>query len=328
MIQEAILSGVHFMLLFLILVIIYALWRISLNLLFNYFFKKEIYRAEVKIITLSAIFFLIIFTISFFIPTLGITWVNKNVDRSTTFINSQLLMDWDKKVFSVYMPLWMQDRGNSWRFIFDALTPILIYTYRLLTVVLSFVFLWLLATHHRQFYQMFWAVILCIILSLPFWYLFPALTPREAFWVNRQNQELPLATKTALNNYQPNDNLTDFLNRKKLAANSPNDVIPITTIPSMHIAWSMVILYFGAFLGWPALVILIPYFILNFTATMFTLQHYALDTIAGLIIAILAILMVKIIYPLKTGVKQTLTTIIQKDLVVLKKWVNQLFTLK
>jgi len=233
-------------------------------------------------------------------------------------------MEWDKQLFSNYVPFWMQSSTNKWRFIFDCTAPLLIFSYRLITIAMCGVFSWLLITHHRQFYQMFSAVILSLILSLPIWYAFPATTPRDAFWLNNNSAIHGEEIETALNNYQPNKHLNSFLNREGLI-NIPGDTIPITSMPSMHIAWATVILYFSWVIGWPLLVFIIPYYILNFTATMFTLQHYAVDTIAGLIVAIAAILLAKLIYPIKQENKPTLTSIIQKDLAIIKTW---LFSLK
>jgi membrane-associated phospholipid phosphatase len=156
---------------------------------------------------------------------------------------------------------------------------------------------------------------------LPIWYAFPATTPRDAFWLNRNTATYGEDIEIALNDYQPNKQLNSFLNREGLIT-IPDDTIPITSMPSMHIAWSTVVLYFSWIIGWPLLIFIIPYYILNFAATMFTLQHYAVDTIGGLLVAIIAILISKIIYPIKPVSKPTLTTIIQKDLAIFKQWLK------
>lgn len=80
-----------------------------------------------------------------------------------------------------------------------------------------------------------------------------------------------------------------------LSKNGKENFFPLTTMPSMHIAWSLLIFYFGFKICKKSLLFLIPYFILNFISTMYMLQHYTIDVFVGFIVGVVSILLANFI---------------------------------
>lgn len=141
---------------------------------------------------------------------------------------------------------------------------------------------------------MFLAFFLSIILSLPFWYFFPSLSPLEGYIKNIPKVSLSVDISEATFSYRPNDDLKSFFAHvEAVKENMAGNFMAVTTMPSMHVAWATIALYFGV-MTWAALAyFLVPFYILTFIAAIYTMQHYAVDTFAGAFIAIAAIAIVK-----------------------------------
>jgi len=203
------------------------------------------------------------------------------------------LMDADKTIFGVYVPFWFQSSTNVLKPLFDWLSVIFITTYLSLGTVLALVFVFVLAVNSQKFYQMFLAFLLSIILSLPFWYFFPSLSPLEGYVDNIIKSYVPGSIVTVISLYDSNDELNKFFDHvRTVRAGMSGNFMAVTTMPSMHVAWATIALYFGV-LAWAALAyFLVPFYILTFIAAIYTMQHYAVDTFAGALIAVAAIIIV------------------------------------
>ncbi|MFH1866950.1 MAG: phosphatase PAP2 family protein [Patescibacteria group bacterium] len=324
--QEAVLSGVHLLLPFLIFLFIYLAWKLLVILLNWLIWKNQSSLEQIKVIIKFSIIFIIIISLTMTIIVITVNWVNNSADLTWLESNNLSLMKLDKTLFGTYLPFWLQSETNPLKPLFDYLTPTLITTYRLLSGVLSAVLLLTLVKNIRYFYGLLLTVVLSVIFSLPFWFSYPALTPREALWHNILLTPIPATIQTDLNNYQPNPILNNYLNHAKKIKNHDSRQLTITTIPSLHVAWVTAILYFGV-QAWPLLaIVLVPYFILNFLATIFTLQHYAVDSWAGIIISILAIVLAKILIKkiLPATMKRSISDLIANDLAFLKQQLQRL----
>ncbi|MFH1111782.1 MAG: phosphatase PAP2 family protein [Patescibacteria group bacterium] len=327
LIQEAILSGIHFLFVFLILIFLYFTWK-ALMLLSEWLISgNEHKKSDLKILAKGVLYFTLFFVISFIIFSASINWVNQQADLNIIPVNNQYLMELDKILFGSYVPFWFQDINNPYKTFFDFISPLLTFTYRLITAVIALLFIIVLAKNQTRFYQFFLAFVLCLIISLPLWYAIPALTPNYAYYQNILNNPISTPIKKALSTYKPNDNLHEFLLRKinTTYIASKNSVL-ITTLPSMHVAWATVALYFAIQISWWLAIFMIPYYLLNFIATIFTLQHYAVDSLVGIIIGILAIILAKLIIRKKDSASAlpTISTLIQEDLKSLIKFLRTL----
>ena len=90
--------------------------------------------------------------------------------------------------------------------------------------------------------------------------------------------------------------LTTFLSALQGNWSDPkNASFAVTSFPSMHAAWGIILAYFGAALWWPFGIFLIPWAFLNFVSTVYTLQHFAVDAFSGAAAAMIAIALVYIL---------------------------------
>lgn len=326
-IKEAIISGAHILLVFLVLLFVYILWKLIALLGDWLIWHRQQAQKEAIILVKSFFNFILFFVISLSVLVFAIGWVNTNADKTSLVYNNNYLMSLDKEIFGVYVPFSLQDVNNPLKPVFDFLSPWFINTYQGLSIVLGVVFIIALISSQKRFYQMFLAFILCGLLSLPFWYYYPSLTPKEAYWASSSFQELtPLNSKEILIQYQPTDSLLKFLGPQNIDNGSVNiNSYTITTIPSMHVAWATIALFFAVEISWWLLLILGPYFILNFLATMFTLQHYAVDALVGVFVAIIAILVAKLIIKSKKQNELNISAFIQNDITSLAQIIRKLF---
>lgn len=323
LVSEALISGLHLAIPFMVILVVYLTWRLFTGL-FGWIIWKDINNLNaLKILSEFIALFLVIFILSLFIIISSINWVNIQADPLLLAYNNQKLMDWDFKLFGNYVPFWLQSSANSFKPIIDSLTPIIIATYKNLTAILSLTLLIALAYYYKHFYRLLLAVVLTVMISVPLWLYLPALTPHEAFFDNTLKISIPTAIQTSLTLYEPNKDLKkyftyiDYIKQENPAANQV-----VTTIPSLHIALGTLITYF-AISAWPILAVLfIPYFIFNVASTMLTLQHYAVDALAGVMVAILAILisslLIKKIDP-EFDRDHTINGIIRADVKLIKK---------
>lgn len=75
-----------------------------------------------------------------------------------------------------------------------------------------------------------------------------------------------------------------------------NRILPISTFPSMHAAWGIIIAYAGMIL-WPPLgIILIPLALVNGVASVYILEHYAVDIFLGYAVALISIIITEVLF--------------------------------
>lgn len=142
------------------------------------------------------------------------------------------------------------------------------------------------------FSQYIAAICLTMLFSLPFWYFLPALSPQNAFIYNIFQKPLPESISLSLNNYQPNEILHDFQSKVN---ESQKDTGSISTMPSMHIAWAFLTVFYLALFSRISLFLTLPWFFLSSFGTVYLAQHYILDGLLAIPIAMLSIVIVLVL---------------------------------
>ena len=320
---EAIISGLHLAFPFLVVLFVYLTWRLLTGLVDWLIWKNNSSLHIVKIITEFTALFIIIFILSLFIIISSISLVNIQADPILLHYNNQLLMNWDRQLFGSYVPFWLQSTTNIWKTTFDALTPWLINTYKGLSAMLSLTLLIVLAYNYRHFYRMILTIVLTVMISVPMWLYLPALTPREAFFDNILKLQPPASIQVAVEQYQPNGALKKYFGYiNDIKQDNPTVHKVVTTIPSLHVAWGTVIVYF-AISAWPILAVFaVPYWLFNILSTMITLQHYAVDAVAGVIVGVLAIFITHLLIKKsdqESDKDNTINQIIYNDVQLIKR---------
>ncbi len=144
--------------------------------------------------------------------------------------------------------------------------------------------------HYPLFRQFAAAFFVSTLLSFPGWLLTPALSPHDRFIDNVYQRSLSSEIAAALDRYKPSPAVARFLADVRQSKDRElGGVMPTSTMPSAHVAWAVLLVYYG----WRALPLIslltIPLAILSTLGTVLLAQHYAIDIPAGVVVALLGI---------------------------------------
>lgn len=198
-------------------------------------------------------------------------------------IASQWVMNLDKQVFGAYVPFAIQSLPTP-----EIISTIIIETYLSITKVMSALFIALLLFNRVLFRKFLLAFVFIPMICLPIWFAVPAISPNEMFRLNLLEKDISPAIQAELLPVQPQ--VAQFLEDVRPFKSKPDKgSYSATAFPSMHIAWGMIITIFGILLWRPLALFLIPWMGVNIIATLYTLQHYAIDIPAGMAMALLSV---------------------------------------
>jgi len=124
------------------------------------------------------------------------------------------------------------------------------------------------------------------------WVMFPALSPQDRFRDNVYDLPIEGPMQPYLENYDPQEEITVFLEGVRVRKASLGS-LPTTTMPSAHMAWAVLLVYYS-YRAFRWLVFLsIPFVILSSIGTVLLAQHYFVDVPVGIAVAIFSIWFVK-----------------------------------
>lgn len=199
--------------------------------------------------------------------------------------NSNLFLNLDYRIFGSHFMFLVYGWFSS-----EFLEKITIYSYLNLFIILSGLFFILFFSKNKNLFRRFlFAFFISAIISLPFSFVFPALAPQHMFNKNILSVEVPPDVKNQFESITPSLTFNRFLNDTDSFWIDPESKFyAITAFPSMHAAWGIAALLI-AFLIHPILgIILLPWCFFNLVGTVYTFQHYAVDTFAGIIVGVFA----------------------------------------
>ena len=132
------------------------------------------------------------------------------------------------------------------------------------------------------------AFCLAMLLMVPLWLVFPALSPQDRFIDNVYHLSVPTEIASAVSNFHPVPPIGDFLAKVRAGKQRLAD-LPTSTMPSAHTAWAVLVGWYlfraKKWFGWIAL----PFLIGSTLGTIILAQHYFLDPVIGFVIAGFAI---------------------------------------
>ena len=192
---------------------------------------------------------------------------------------NQQIYDFEKGIFHVLPSIWLHTSSNPFQKILEYLSPLTLVIFRsFVTVTAVTVGLFLVTKNYRLVIKMATAFTLGMLMALAIWYVLPINSPNNFY----------IQEKLVEENYRPNKTTDDFQKAVYLAQKANK---PITTIPSMHVLWSAIIVfYLGYYRKW-LLFIAIPWFLFLYLGTFYFAQHYLIDGLLSLPLAGLAILL-------------------------------------
>lgn len=316
-----------FLSLFYALCAMYFAWKFSIYLAeaFIDYQPQSLQKCKKLLIAIVRIF--IVMFVLFGIVSNGVAYINsRSMEPEYIMSVNHALMQADQVLFGVYPPLWLQDQHNVLKPLFDAAAPFIVGIYMNLAVFMSAAFLLLLMFRQHLFLEMFAVMVLCVVLGMPFWYLFPSLSPIEAFFIPLFDLQIAENIQNALATYDPNSYVLErIMDDADFVHSIQSSHMLVTTMPSMHAAWFAMSMYFVVLVWRPFVWAAVPLFFVNAISTLYIMQHYAVDQIAGLLIVVVAIIIARKMKLQPDRHLAFIYEVIREDVEELEKEVRALF---
>lgn len=239
-------------------------------------FSKEDWRGF--IIFLKTVFLIIIsFSLSAMLNGV-LSMATKN-----RLINENIL-EWEKKIFGDSPVFWLNARNNPYRNFLKVLAPLAINCFFSLSFLMSFSFFCFYLDKKNYFFKILViASFLLLLLSFPLWYFFPAHSPLNAFIFQKEIKD---------ENYQPFEKIKNF--QEKLWQEQKESP-PVSTFPSMHWGWGVILVYCFFRKKSGTLFLTFPWFFLMALGSLFLGCHYLIDGILGIFLAFISIILAELL---------------------------------
>jgi len=234
--------------------------------------------------------------VSLYAYAVGLQWVFQNVPTDRVVLSTIRLLEWDHAVFHSYIFFALQS------LIGYPLEMFPVEAYWLLSTIISTTALLLLAKG-KMFREFMFSMLTLSLISLPIWYAFPATSPSgfirsNIFEVRFPKKVLDSGVKNNLSPYMQ----VQLENLETLWIEPTQGYINVSTIPSLHAGYGVVVLVFLARLRKYTLWFTVPWFLLNALGAVYIEQHFGLDIIAGVILATLTMFLTTKLYRKRQGI--------------------------
>jgi len=161
-----------------------------------------------------------------------------------------------------------------------------------LGIALVFLAVYLFLKHVALFREAVAAFFLVNMLLYAGWIAFPALSPHDRFLDNVYNLSIPPAVQEYVVSYAPQQEIQKVLDEMRAQKQESLTVLPTTTMPSAHIAWAVLLLFYSFRLSKWLVFFSLPFALLSMLGTVLFAQHYFVDVPAGIFVALMSILIV------------------------------------
>src|SRR3989338_3484956 len=94
---------------------------------------------------------------------------------------------------------------------------------------------------------------------------------------------------------------------------------PVSTIPSMHFAWALITIFYLFRLRMALGVLMLPWFFLSNIGTVYLAQHFAVDLVAALPVAVVSLIIAEMLSRfepryLRIGTTEDFRDILRRDI--------------
>ncbi len=216
-------------------------------------------------------------------------------DHSRVIAASAGLAFVDKAIFHSYPWLYLNQHITS-----NFLEAVIVQSYLILDLI-GCILVFITACYKTHlFRKLILSLFIAFIIGIPFWVTIPALSPDDAFRSNILGAKIPDDIKTQMvATHFSAPTLDSLIKTEAYWVDKTGKSLGITSFPSMHAAWGIIITVIGIEVWAPFAIVLIPWLLLELVGTVFTLQHYAVDTIFGILVGFLALFIVKKLFELE-----------------------------
>ncbi len=198
---------------------------------------------------------------------------------------SNLIMSFDKTLFGIYPPFYIHTLSIHTD-VQIAFAEAYAYTPALLGILFGFLF-----CYDRQLCRnYFLSLVISTFISFPFWITFPAIPPNEMYRLNILHQSISTEIQQGVSRVilSPRiDNLLDAVERMWFDHNEKS--FSVSEFPSSHVIWATIFLYAAFRVRWWFGGIASVFYVANFIATIFLMEHYAVDALLGALVALISI---------------------------------------
>lgn len=273
-----------------LIVLLLIIFTIILSYILFILIRKRRDSVGIQIVRLRSFIFIILIQYFFLLASafvIQILFVKS--DPQHVYNVSSMLMDFDMRIFGSYLPFTLNQIITS-----VALSNAIIWSYfSINTIALSLMMILFFKSMHL-FRKYFIAYFIALMIGIPFWIFMPAVAPDFMYRVNIFHKEIPTVISNTVESttFLPNTKnvlvaLEDFWIDEK------GESLGITTFPSMHSAWGVIIAYIAIELWAPLAIFVLPWLILELIGTMYVLEHYAVDTLLGIAIGLISVFIAK-----------------------------------
>lgn len=156
------------------------------------------------------------------------------------------------------------------------------------------------------FRQAILAFLCSLLIGFPLFYAFPCQDPGNYFLRNLRGQTLSHESQQALSEYRPPLAASQTIVRIAEAETNieKDSTVPISCFPSMHAAWGMFVVYFLFKLSALSLLITLPWFTLLLAGGVYFAQHYVVDYIVAIPVAIASLFLANLLLRFEAWYKE------------------------
>lgn len=198
-----------------------------------------------------------------------------------------MFFSWDEKIFGgqafLFLPSFFTD---------PVFTRLFSVAYSSLPIAISLTMIALyIKSPNNLFRKMIVAYIVSIMIGMLFFYNFPCQDPNNYFLKNIRHYSFSPEVSAQINQYSPNQLTKETTQRisDSETQEEADNTVPVSCFPSMHATWSLLAVFFIALLWRPSLFMTVPWILLLLTGGLYFAQHYAVDYLVAIPIALVSI---------------------------------------
>lgn len=143
------------------------------------------------------------------------------------------------------------------------------------------------------FREMLAAFFLANLFMLAGWIAFPALSPHDRFLDNAYALPVSAEMQARVSAYRPQAEIQSVLESVRSTKDATLKTLPTTAMPSAHVVWSLMLLFFAARVSLVAGLIASPFAFMSLFGTVFFAQHYFVDIPAGILVFAVVMLCIR-----------------------------------
>ena len=168
------------------------------------------------------------------------------------------------------------------------------FSYMNLPLILIALALYIFVFHRSVFEEMGAVFCLRLVIMIFSWQVIPVMSPHDRFIDNVYQLPNSSQMEEALKERQPHPLIQNFLSETRERKNRSLDgTMPTSTLPSAHVAWAALIVYYAYRTEKRFLWVLFPIAVLSTIGTILFAQHYFVDIPAGILVTALSIYLVR-----------------------------------